>query len=68
MFMEELNKAIEYLKTKNQIKQELLYNFNTFRALMNITMPYDLSDDYYKWQDLISVSYTHLTLPTNSRV
>lgn len=41
MFMEELNKAIEYLKTKNQIKQELLYNFNTFRALMNITMPYD---------------------------
>ena len=51
--MEELNKAIEYLKTKNQIKQELLYNFNTFRALMNITMPYDLSDDYYKWQDLI---------------
>jgi len=60
MFMEELNKAIEYLKTKNQIKQELLYNFNTFRALMNITMPYDLSDDYYKWQDLILLNNLEL--------
>lgn len=51
--MEELIKAINYLKDKNEIKQNLPYEFNSFRALMNITMPYDLGDDYYKCQDAI---------------
>lgn len=45
--------CIDYLKEYNQIKQNLPYNFTVFRGLLNITMPYDLSDEFYIKQDLV---------------
>lgn len=51
--MEELVKAIHYLIKYNYINQRLSYDFNTFRALMNITIPNNLSEEYYNLQDFI---------------
>lgn len=52
--MDVLIKAINYLKQYNHIKElYTLYDFSTFRSLMNITMPNDLDEDYYQWQDAI---------------
>lgn len=51
--MEELVKAIHYLIKYNHINQRLSYDFNTFRALMNITIPNNLSEEYYNLQDFI---------------
>ena len=46
--------CIDYLINYNHIKHlKYEYNFDTFRALMNITMPNDLSDEYYNRQDLV---------------
>ncbi len=43
---------IKYLKEKNKYYNNLSFNLNdNIRALMNITMPYDLSDEFYKKQD-----------------
>ena len=52
--MNEIKWCIDYLSNYNHINK--LVNgcdFNTFRALMNITIPYDLSSDYYNHQDNI---------------
>ncbi len=46
-----LNWCIDYLKKYNHISQNLEYNWPTLRALLNITMPYNLSDEFYNKQD-----------------
>ena len=46
-----LNWCIDYLKKYNHINQNLEYNWPTLRALLNVTMPYDLSDEFYRKQD-----------------
>ena len=52
--MDDLKWCINYLKDYNHITTLLDVNdFYTLRGLMNITMPYDLSDEYYKRQDNI---------------
>lgn len=50
--MNELKWCIEYLKRYNNINYDLkLPDFEAFRALENITMPNNLSDEYYSHQD-----------------
>lgn len=48
-----LNQGIKYLMDYNNINKKIGTDFNSFRALMNITMPVDLSEDFYKIQDEI---------------
>lgn len=58
--MSDLEKAIQYLKEYNQIKKDIKHNdFQTFRSLMNITMPFDLSHTYYELQDRILQDELH---------
>lgn len=52
--MSEIDWCIEYLKKYNHI----FYNLcdtkeNQFRSLMNITMPYDLADEYYEKEEKV---------------
>lgn len=47
-----LKYAIDYLADRNHIKVRR-YDLDTFRALMNITMPIDLKEEYYHAQDEI---------------
>lgn len=50
--IDELKWCIDYLSNYNHLNKFLnTYDFNTFRGLMNITMPYDLSLKYYNYQD-----------------
>lgn len=49
--MSNLNWCIDYLKEYNHISQNLEYDWTTLRALLNITMPYNLSDEFYDRQD-----------------
>ena len=52
--MDDLRWCINYLKEYNHINSLFDVNdFNTLRGLMNITMPYDLSDEYYQKQNNI---------------
>jgi len=52
--MEELNWCIDYLISYNHLTNlKYTYNFDTFRALMNITFPNNLSDEYYDKQDYV---------------
>ncbi len=52
--MNNLKWCIDYLKDYNQIKSFFNINdFNTFRSLMNITLPYSLSEEFYLKQDQI---------------
>ena len=52
--MEDIKWCINYLKDKNNIKSLVdLDDKSTFRALQNITMPYDLSDEFYLKQDKV---------------
>lgn len=51
--MTDLKWCIDYLKEVNGIKQELDDSFASFRALLNITMPVNLSDEFYKRQDKV---------------
>lgn len=46
-----LNWCIDYLKKYNHINQILEYNWPTLRALLNVTMPYNLSEEFYDKQD-----------------
>lgn len=53
--MKPIDKAIKYLKDYNNIK-DIDFNLTKeqlFRALINITMPISLTDDYYFNQDLV---------------
>ena len=51
--MEELAWCINYLKEYNHINKELSHDWSTFRALLNITMPVDLSKEFYDRQDRV---------------
>lgn len=52
--MTKLEQGIQYLEKYNQVKlPSFLKGFDAFRALMNITMPIDLKEDYYSLQDEI---------------
>jgi len=48
-----LNWCIDYLKKYNHINQNLEYNWPTLRALLNITMPINISDEFYQKQDKV---------------
>lgn len=46
--------CVEYLQRVNGIRGEIgVSGFNELRALMNVTMPENLSDEFYKRQDLV---------------
>ncbi len=49
--MTDIEWCIDYLKNYNHIKDDLAYDWSTFRALLNITMPINLSDEFYQKQD-----------------
>lgn len=50
--MEQLKFLIDYLAKYNKMTIDPnRYDFSTLRALLNITMPYDLSSDFYEVQD-----------------
>lgn len=51
--MTDLEWCITYLKNYNHINDDLSVNWSTFRALLNITMPIDLSDEFYLKQDRV---------------
>lgn len=51
--MTDIQWCINYLKDYNQIKENLSYNWSTFRALLNITMPVNLSNEFYDKQDKV---------------
>lgn len=52
--MDKLKWCIDYLIKYNHLNIFVkTYDFNTLRALMNITMPYNISDEFYKYQDEI---------------
>lgn len=51
--MSDIKWCIEYLKKINDIKDDLDDSFTTFRALLNITMPINLSDEFYIKQDKV---------------
>lgn len=57
--MKPIDKAINYLKTINKVDTSDVYlsKEKIFRALMNITMPTSLTDDYYLNQDLVLQEY-----------
>lgn len=50
--MSNIDWCIDYLKEINNINEDIsLKKEDALRALMNITMPYDLSDEFYSKQD-----------------
>ena len=51
--MSDIKWCIEYLKKINDIRDDLDDSFTTFRALLNITMPTNLSDEFYIKQDKV---------------
>jgi len=51
--MSDIKRCIEYLEKYNGFKLSGRSDFDTLRALMNVTMPYDLSDKFYALQDEI---------------
>lgn len=51
--MNELKWCVNYLKEYNHIDRELPIGWSTFRALLNITMPINLSEEFYKKQDIV---------------
>lgn len=53
-----LEEAIDELANLNKISLDgISYEFNTFRALMNITMPNQLTDSYFMAQDQVIQEY-----------
>lgn len=51
--MSELKWCIDYLKKYNYIEDNLPYDWSIFRALLNITMPINLSNEFYEKQDKV---------------
>lgn len=51
--MNELIWCIDYLKRYNHIEDNLHYEWSIFRALLNITMPINLSNEFYEKQDKV---------------
>lgn len=64
--MNDLLWCIDYLKKYNNIVDDFIIDFSTFRALMNITMPYDLSDEYYLRQDKVLKDFYSKKIIVNS--
>lgn len=55
--MDNLKWCIDYLLKYNKIDKFLsVYTFDSLRALMNITMPYDLENEFYIRQDEVILS------------
>lgn len=55
--MDNLKWCIDYLLKYNKIDKFIsVYTFDTLRALMNITMPYDLENEFYIRQDEVILS------------
>ena len=55
--MDDLKWCIDYLSSINKKGLSGGYTFERFRALMNITMPVNLSDEYYTRQDRVLADY-----------
>lgn len=55
--MDDLKWCIDYLSSINKKGLSSEYTFERFRALMNITMPINLSDEYYTRQDRVLADY-----------
>ena len=52
--MNDIRWCIDYLKAYNNIYQNIALPDNqAFRKLMNITMPIDLSNEFYRLQDKV---------------
>lgn len=51
--MDELDFCIEYLKKANGLKDIPYSGYQAFRALLNVTMPVDLSNEFYECQDKV---------------
>ena len=49
--MSDIKWCVDYLKEYNHIVDKLSYDWPTLRALLNITLPYNLSDEFYDKQD-----------------
>lgn len=67
--MDDLKWCIEYLKKFNNIKTLFdVYDFDTLRALENITMPINLSSEYYLRQDKVlkEIIFKNDILDTNN--
>ena len=62
--MSNLENGIKYLKDYNRVKvPSEIKGFDAFRALMNITMPDNLSEEFYKIQDrIIEEEYSKRTI------
>ncbi|MDE5566370.1 MAG: protein-ADP-ribose hydrolase, partial [Anaeroplasmataceae bacterium] len=62
--MSALEQAILYLKEYNQIKDLVhIFDFNHFRALMNVTMPKNLDEKYYEWEkEILESEFAKKTL------
>ncbi len=51
--MNDLQWCIDFLRRYNGIERELPCDWPTFRALVNVTMPIDLPEEFYLRQDLV---------------
>ena len=51
--MKDIEYCIDYLRAINHINEKLDYSFINLRALLNITMPNNLSDKFYSKQDKV---------------
>ena len=51
--MSDIKWCVDYLKEYNHIVDKLSYDWPTFRALLNITMPVNISDEFYQKQDKV---------------
>ncbi|MCR5564261.1 MAG: macro domain-containing protein [Gammaproteobacteria bacterium] len=51
--MTDIKWCIDYLKDYNHINYDLSYDWSTLRKLLNITMPINISDEFYIKQDRI---------------
>lgn len=51
--MNDIKWCIDYLKEYNHIKDSLSYDWPSLRALLNITMPINLDNEFYQRQDRV---------------
>ena len=55
--MNDIQWCIDYLRKVNGIKEGVGYTFASFRALLNITMPDNLTEEFYQRQDKVIQEY-----------
>ena len=51
--MTDIKWCINYLKDYNKTQVDILDDWSAFRGLLNVTMPLDLSDEFYQRQDRV---------------